>query len=298
VTEPQETEPQPGPVVKVARDLTEIVRLAEQLPGQILEKPNDRLMPGGVAMVASAADADLGEWSEQIAYLELQHYETCLKVSHKRCHIADHVLDEDDQHDEDPLRTLLWWSEERRERYGYPLDGRRATFQTEADFLRWALDGMWRDEPRWEDFADDVNRTRRKLEDMLKAGQRQHRTRVPCDRPACGKHPMLVKIHGETEFDDRYKCPTCKHWFDEHDFNEALKAHLRSKGAERFVPITEAIRLLAEQGRSKHTVRKWLAAEKDAPTQAWEFPTWRRMVWWPDLWTKHLTTQTRKRDAA
>lgn len=293
--------PEPGPVVKVARDLTEIIRLTCRLRAQAVTKANDKLMPGGPAMVALASVANPDEWAEKIAAAELWHFAKCDQASHKDCVIrgAEHVEDEDDQDAEDALRILRWWSEERRQRYDFPLGDRRPSLTSEASFLRWALDGMWRDEPQWGDFAADVNKARRKLEDVLHAGMRQQRTRVPCNRPTCEKRPRLIKVYGETEAFDHYKCPACKYRFDVDEYQRAYAEQLRSKGAERFVPIREAIATLAAHGRSENTVRKWLASdEDDAPTTAWEAHTWRRMVWWPDVWRKHLTTATRRRDVA
>lgn len=293
----EQTEPQAGPVVKVARDLTEIERLTTRLRAQAVAKARDRIMPGGHAMVSLG---DVGSRRAQEAYIEEleARWWNDPDTTHKDRPDVSHLSAEDEEW-EPPLQTLLWWSEERRERYGYPLDGRRPTIQTEVAFLRWALDAMWRDEPQWQDFADDVNLARRRIEDVLHAGMRQDRTRVPCNRPTCEKKPRLVRIHGETEEEDRYKCTACKHWFDQDEYERAYADQLRSKGAERFVSIREAIATLAAQGRSENTVRKWLASdEDDAPMTAWEAHTWRRMVWWPDVWRKHLTTATRKRDVA
>ena len=330
-------EVQAGPVVKVARDLSEIRKLAVALEAQAVSKASDRLMPGGLAMVSLAADADLDQWAERIAAAELRHFEgpnACPKANHTECviHGAEHVEDEDDQDAEDPLRSLLWWSEERRERYGYPLDGRQPTLLTETAFLRWALDAMWRDEPRWQDFADDVNHARRSLESMLSAGQRAQRTRVPCQH--CEKAPMLIKVHAERkqvgvccvvcntiadmterercpvcwthapaaplwasdERDDWWKCPSCKRRYDRDAFMRTYEKHLRSEGAQKFVPLADAVAVLRSQGRPERTIRKWLA-DTENPVETGMDDHGRRTVWWPDLWTRHLTTQTRQRSA-
>lgn len=300
-------------VTKVARNLTEIENLTASLPAQAAHKAADRLMPGGMAMVMLGPDADLDEWAEQIAYAELRHYATCEKDSHKGCTVAgaEHVEDEDDQWTEDPLRTLLFWTDEWRERHGYPLEGREATIVGEVKFLRWCLNWAWENEPHFEDFADDVHQVRLRLESALLAGRRAERSRVRCPNPECENKPRLILVrarrHAARDADlleqvatiqteDHWKCTACKTRYDADAYRRAYGQQLRSQGAERYVPFRDALATLRDQGRPERTVRKWVI---DGEVDAYcDRSTRRLMVWWPDLWRLHLATQTRNRRSA
>lgn len=292
----EQPEHQPDSVTKVARDLTAIEELTAALPAEAVSKANDRLMPGGKAMVALAPDANLDEWAERIAAAELKHYATCERESHKDCTIAgaEHVEDEDDQWEEDPLRTLLFWTDEWREVHGYPLDGRTPTIVSETAFLRWALNWAWDNEPHFDDMARDVRRVRVRLENDLRAGRRSDRARVVC--PDCENGPRLVRVYGETERFDGWKCPRCKLRLDPDDYARAQAKQLRSKGAEHYVAFKDALATLKAQGRPERTVRKWvLDGDVDAYCERRSRSLW---VWWPDLWRLHLTTPTRNRKSA
>lgn len=313
----RQTEPEAGPVVKVARDLTEIEKLTVALEAEVPRLAQDRLMPGGRALVALARHADLDEWSERIAAAELRHYASCDKVSHRDCtvHNAEHVEDEDDQHAEDPLRTLLWWADAWRTRYGYPLEGRTPTLRSEAHFLRGMLDAAWDSDAEWSRFATDVNQVRRRLEDLVHAGQRAERSRVLC--PHCEKHPQLVRVYAlrkhelpEKDEDvrwwqllDHFKCPNseCRHRFDDSEFRRVYTQQLRSEGAERFVPAMDALATLRDQGRPERTIRKWLGPNQEDPEDVvhgyCDVRTRRVFLWWPDLWRRHLVTAVRRRAA-
>jgi hypothetical protein len=127
----------------------------------------------------------------------------------------------DDDDWEPPLQTLLFWSEAWRLEHGYPMPN-RPTEATEANFLRWALDWAWDNEPHWDDFADDVRKAKARMENLLREGERAARSRVVCDRPKCREKPrQLLKIHGprfvaawkcrccETVIPERYRCEEC-----------------------------------------------------------------------------------------
>ena len=288
--------PEPDAVTKVARNLSAIEDMTAQLLTQAVHKANDPLMPGGMAMVVLAPDANLDEWSEQIAAAELKHYATCLKDSHGDCTIAgaEHVEDEDDQWAEDPLRTLLFWTDDLRETHGYPLEGRRPTIATEAGLLRHMLNWLWENEAHFYDMARDVHRVRLRLEDMLRDGRRAERSRVVC--PNCENGPRLIRVYGQTEAFDGWKCPTCKQRFDADDLQRAQAKQLRSQGAQRFVPFRDALATLRDQGRPERTARQWvLDGEVEGYCDRRSRTLW---VWWPDMWRLHLTTPTRKRAAS
>ena len=283
---PNEVRAELDPVTKVARDLTEIVDLAARLETQAVHKANDRLMPGGLAMVALAHDASASEWAEQIAYQELRHLTDPVRFAY-----PEHVADEDDQDAEDPLRTLLFWSEAWREENGYPLEGRRPTLTTEAGLIRHMLNWAWENEVKWDDFARDINSARRTLEAILHAGRQPERTRVPCSNVTCETRPRLIKVYGATEAFDFYKCTSCKNKYDQDEFERAYARYLRSEGAERYVLKADAIGTLRAQGRPERTIRQWFI---DGKVVEHRDEIGRVFVWWPDLWSLHLVTQTRR----
>ena len=278
-----ETEVQAGPVVKVARDLTEIVRMSELLDDQAEHKHSARIdgtvLPGGLAMVSLAAVANHEAWLEQYATRE--------RLGRERSHIED----EDDEW-EPPLQTLCFWSEQWRREHNAEYD-KRPTVNSEANFLRYLLDWAWDHEPRFDDFASDIRKARLRLENVLYAGERPERSRIEC--PNCEEPRRLIVLRGIADdcSDDLWKCPECKHRFERDDVKRAHAKMLRSKGAERWVRQIEAIWTLREQGRPERTVRQWLSEYEHA---AYCDPdTHEVWVWWPDLWRRHLVTPTRNR---
>lgn len=332
MTELAETEA--TPVTKVARNLTAIVDLAASLEDQAIAKANDRLMPGGLAMVALADVANLDAWAELLEAAEHRHLTDPNRW-------AETVVDDEDDW-EPPLQSLRFWSDTWRTHHGMSY-GQKTTLAGEANFLRWALNWAWDNEPRWDTFAGDIRDTRLRLESLLYAGSRAERSRVVCDRETCETHPRLIKVYTDTPTDDHHKCPACKARFNTDEFGRAFAKQLRSTGAEKFVVLPDAIGTLTGLGRSERTIRKWLApplqheadrceecgltwepdeyascpaetpdeepcggfleavwsGDSNAVIQSYcEVGTHRVWVWWPDLWHLHLRTQTRVRAVA
>lgn len=288
----------PDALTKVARDLSAIEDLATHLADQAVHKANDRLMPGGRALVANAPDANLDEWAELVAAAEFKHFATCPKTNHRGCVAAgaEHVEDEDDQHAEDPLRTLLFWTDEWRREWDQPCA--RPTLVSEADFIRKVLTWAWDYEFKFDDFARDVNAARRRLEDLLYDGRRKQRSRVLC--PDCEKPTRLIKVYSwdrnDTEGEgDHWKCPTCKTRLDSDAYQRAYALQLLSQGARRFVSLSDALAILKAQGRPERTVRQWIA---DGDVDTDRTNTGMVRVWWPDVWTLHNARQTRRREGA
>lgn len=244
----------PDPLLQVAKDLRQIEVLDFDLHRHAVTRSSHRDMPGGQAMVMLAPDANLEAWEHRIEASEVQHYDWCERDNHKLCHIADHVQDHDE--DEPPLQTLLFWSEQWRVEHNRETD-QPPTVASEAAFLRRVLTWAWHSEPQFEDFAEDVRQARLRIENLLRAGHRAHRTRVPCNR--CAKRPRLVKIYADDAKDDHYRCPHCKHRYDQDDFDRAYAAQLRSEGAERYVRKADAVGTLRSLGRSERTIRSWFA---------------------------------------
>lgn len=267
------------PCIRVAQNLTRIVDLADGLEDQAINNANDRLMPGGLAMVALGVVSNLEAWGHKLDAAERAAIEHGGKVEV-----------EDDDEWEPPLQSLLFWSEDLRRIHGYETD-KRPTVASEANFIRHYLDWLWENEPRWDDFAADVRAATRRLEDTLKEGDRPERTRIVCDRDFCERPRRLIRVYGDTPAEDRWKCPSCKSRFDGDDLRRAHAAQLRSQGAERFVPLVDAIDTLRAQERGERTIRRWLA-DGDVETRR---ESGRIEAWWPDLWRLHLSTPTRRR---
>lgn len=190
-----------SPVVKVARDLTEILNLTGNLEDQAIAKATDPLMPGGLAMVALANVANLEAWESTLQGLEAYNAQPATKTRRDLSHIDD----EDDAW-EPVLQTLLFWSEQWRVTHDAEHD-KRASVASEAAFIRWALDWAWDNEPRFDDFAKDVRRARVRLEELLYAGKRAERTRVPRMSPTSGPgDPNRAALPSD---DDERFCPEC-----------------------------------------------------------------------------------------
>lgn len=290
-----EHEPQAGPVTKVARDLREIEDLSALLLTQAVHKANDRDLPGGDAMVALGNVANLEAWQNQV--------DTTLRVAYEH---GDELPEIDDADDfEPPLQTLLFWSEQLRREHGDEY-GQRPTISSEIKYLRFMLNWLWDNEPHWDDFAKDIRKARLRLENVLYAGRRVERTRVPCVNEACEKRPNLIVVRARRQFVDRHgmnelsavdhwKCPACKQRYDVDEYERAYAKRLQSEGAERFVKIGDALAVLKAQGRAERTIRKWLGR---CEVESYCNPTTHEtFVWWPDLWRLHLSTATRTRSA-
>lgn len=278
-------EVQASPVVKVARDLTEIVDLYARLETQAISDGDNPDMPGGAAMVALGHVANMEAWENRQQATE----------RYQRAYTS--VVDEDPDESWSAFQLIEFWSEEWRRVHEMDFEATprrpRPTIASEANFVRWALDWAWDNEPRWDDFAADIRRARVKLEDILAAGNRFEKSRIECDR--CDDKPGLLVFRGVADdgSDDRWKCPACGARLNSDDVQRAHAKMLRSEGAKRWVPQADAISLLKAQGRPERTVRQWLA---DGEGSGYCDPkTHQVWVWWPDLWRKHLTTPTRAR---
>lgn len=279
-------EVQAGPVVKVARDLTEIVAMCAHLDEQAEHKANATMdgtgLPGGLAMVALAPVANIEAWNN-------------LEDAAERTGKPYVSVEDEDGDWEPPLQTLVFWSEDWRREHEQEWDGRRPTVASEANFIRWALDWAWDNEPRWDDFAADVRRARVRIENVLYAGNRAERTRIVCSE--CDKAPRLIRKYGNEVdgADDWWLCPSCKHRYDADGIGRAHAKMLRSDGAAKWVQQADAIGTLRAQGRAEQLVRRWLAqGEGEAYCDPVTHEVW---IWWPDLWRKHLSTPTRNRNA-
>lgn len=278
---------QAGPVVKVARDLSEIVELHARLRTQAVAQGDNAEMPGGAAMVALGNVANIEAW-------ENQHQATERHAAGLDGYRQAYTSVEDEDPDEawSAYQLLEFWSEAWRAEHGAEYEMRR-TIATEANFIKHLLDWAWDNLPEWDDFAADINRARVQLENILSAGNRFERSRIVCNQ--CDAQPRLLALRGVADdgSDDRWKCPACKHRYDPAGAHRAHAAMLRSEGAERWVPQADAIATLKAQGRPERTIRAWLSeGEGGAYCDPVSHQVW---VWWPELWTRHRETPVRKR---
>ena len=244
-----------SPFVQAARALREIEHLCNDLTEQAVHKANDRLMPGGHAMVALGPAASPEAWEHQHEAREAMGRDT------------SHVAEEDDSW-EPPLQALLFWSEAWRRELGMEYDDWRPTVRTEAAFLRNpdVLSWAWDNEVHFNDFLADVKRTQARLENVLYAGIRPERG-VPCLYETCrGVRIQRKLVPGRDDSGQRtwrhtnWTCPRCGREWDEARYRSMVTAaHVASEeewiDGVRWVSIDRAAR---ELGRSVKTIRTWI----------------------------------------
>jgi hypothetical protein len=136
--------------------------------------------------------------------------------------------------------------------------------------------------------AKDLARVLGQLEAVLHAGDRADVSRVPC--LDCGTR--LHKSWGSTPTQDHWRCPVCGQVYDQGRYERAKHDQLASRGAERYVPLMDAV---AVTGRPEQTLRAWARL---GLVDARRTASGRVEVWWPDVRQRHLVTPTRRRRAA
>lgn len=281
------------PTLAVARDLRAIIDMHVDLPDQAAARSASKDMPGGLAMAAlgpasmPSARVRRGilaedEWLRKHGDDWCELHET---IKAACAHRPNPWADEEDVW-EPPLQTLLWWSEDWRDQHGslMPL---RPTEQTEAKFLASILQWAYDREPHWDDFAHDVKTARRRLEDVLYAGDREERTRVPCidcDTDRAGKplRIMLIAHYApaggrcgkcNAKWDrDHWVCPRCKRQYDKPALHRAEYQDMVRRGLERFITLPMAAESLDLPVRRLRP----LANACDLATRA-------LLVWWPTV---------------
>lgn len=226
-----EMAPDGDALTMVARDLTAIEEMAPHLEEQAIHKANDRDMPGGDAMVALAGVANLEAWQHRV--------DTELRTAYDYGHAPPEIDDDDEW--EPPLQTLCFWSEAWRAEHGAEY-GQRPTIASEANYIRYLLPWAWDNEPHWDDFADDVRKAKRRMEDVLYDGKRHQRgvqcfdCQVDLVRPSrdrrdpkfCPGHdgvcmwPHKFCPHDRGGLADEWFCPTCERRYDTEAYKRAV----------------------------------------------------------------------------
>lgn len=284
------------PTVKVARDLTEIVDLYARLAAQAENLASHSLMPGGPAMVALGNVANIESW-------ENHHQATERYVDHpderlRRAYTS--VEDEDPDEAWSPFQLLEFWSEAWRREHGAEYD-QRPTIVSEANFIRWALDWAWHNEPAWDDFAGDVRRARVRLEDILSAGSRAERG-APCLYDECKGARLVRKMQPARDDEGRkvwrhspWHCPRCHREWDEDKYAAMVTAgteaaKIETINGEEWVTTDLAARRV---GRPASTIRQWVHKGK---LEVVCIVRGKRIgyVRMAEVWERHAATRRRK----
>lgn len=248
-----EDEVQAEPVVKVARDLTEIVALSGQLPGQAVNDSNAALMPGGRAMVALGPVANLEAWENMTASSE----------RYGRAYTSAEDEDPDDAWS--AFQRIEFWSEQWRREHGAEY-GQRPTIASEANFLRYLLNWAWDNLMEWDDFAADIKRARIQLEDIVSAGTRAERG-APCLYEGCRGIRLVRKLEPARDKDgyriwrhSKWHCPRCHREWDEDAYARMVTAAHESTKSEEIEGETWCTVDVAARkvDRPQATIRVWM----------------------------------------
>ena len=236
--------------LQIAKDLTAVVQMFADLPGEAINRAGDPDIPGGAAMVMLGPGRDV----EAFGYMELSAI-----MGRIDPHAVEEVLKSDL---EPPLSFLASWADLIREERGQEPSQRRATIKREATYLRSALDWMTAtndDGEPWflsvDDFATQLGKTKRELENVLRAGDRADRIRAECKD--CTEAPRLCLRRGEADdgSQDHWYCPACHSSGDQFWVARCWRQMLVKRGdAPEWMPLRAAA---ASVGRPVSTVRTW-----------------------------------------
>lgn len=196
--------PTGNPVVKVARDLTEIAVLYIERRAQAIAKAADRAMPGGDAMVSLGPVADMELWANLNDTTETYRNHPDERL--RRTYTSE--VDEDDDEHWPAHQVIAYWAGRWRAQRGEDYADLKRSDTTEISYVRQLVDWAADHEPQFATFATDIRRARLRMENLVHAGRRADRTRVVCDRDHCDKHPRLVRVYSP-RFLVGWMCSTC-----------------------------------------------------------------------------------------
>lgn len=192
------------PVVKIARDLTEITHCYNELGAQAIADGDNPDIPGGAAMVALGPVADLELWAN-LADTTSTYQDHPIERLRR---VFTSVDDEDDDDHWPPQQVIAYWAGRWRAVRGEDYAGMVRTTATEINYVRELLPWAQEHEERWETFIDDVRRARLTAENLVARGRRADHSRIVCDRPTCEDRRRLVKTYSP-RYLTGWTCATC-----------------------------------------------------------------------------------------
>ena len=270
-------------------DLRQIGELSGLLYGEAVEKGAQ----SEAAMLAGpAADPEAWQYVAMSAIRGrlcrcIRRRQLCPSLFGKTCPDAAYL---DDNRDERHPRYVLGeWEQSWRLFLDHPTEA-LITIDAAVAYLDMQI-GYMADqiEPEFDRFAAELLACRSHLEDILRAGEREVRSHVPCVDCAV----RLVKVFAERVEDDYWRCPRCWRDYKGGEFARAQHFHMEDERADSFVKVSVALGMI---DRPEQTLRTWMAngdvkTERDTATGA-------ILVWWPDVRDRNRDTPRRKRRSA
>ena len=232
--------------VQLAKDLRSIEDMYDNLQTEAVNRGGDPNMPGGMAMVMLGPGADV----EAFGYAQL---------SAMMGRVDPGSVETDDI--EPPLSFLSGWVDIVREERDQPT-GLKATVGREVAYLRRSVDWMLSSDEygdlrfiQVDDFAEQLEKVRRALENVLRDGHRATRIRAECK--SCEDSPRLCLRQGAAKdgSQDHWYCPACYHAYDVAGVSRCWRQMFVKRGdAPEWVPLRAAA---SSVGRPVSTVRTW-----------------------------------------
>jgi ribosomal protein L37AE/L43A len=270
-------------------DLREIGELSRHLDAEAVEKG----VQSDAAMLAGPV-ADPEAW-QHVAMSAIRgrlcrcmsRRQLCPALFGKTCPDAEYLADNRDELH--PLFVLGGWEQLWREFLDHPTEA-TVTIESAARYLDVQI-GYMADqvEPAFDEFARELRGCRGRLEDVLRAGEREERSHVPCVDCAT----RLVKVFTDRVEDDHWRCPRCWRDYKGDEYARAQHFHMEDERADRFVKVSVALGMI---DRPEQTLRTWMSngdvkTGRDAETGA-------ILVWWPDVRDRNRDTPRRKSRSA
>jgi ribosomal protein L37AE/L43A len=247
----------PTELAKVKQCLRDIERLHNNLEQQALYGGNNGRLVAAAPIPGGDATVALGPWSygRNDGVHDAPDYASA--IIRAREYDADTIVNFH------PLLTLETWAACWRDWFGHTVT-MTATISRAAGYLRAHAhemieqtereydDGTLVWPPDFDEMVSELSRCRGTLENILYDGQREERSQVPC--LDCGLR--LVKRYRDHADDDYWLCQRCKRRYSDDEYALAKHQHLSSLGANRYVPIMDALDAIP---RSRHIIRGWIA---------------------------------------
>jgi transposase-like protein len=185
----------------VREDLNALVRLVD-----LAEAEAPQRGVNSIAVMVTSPAADPEAWAHR-----------ALSAMFGR---VDAAYLEDNRDEGHPTYVLGSWAAVWREHLGQPTDLPN-TLGRAHDYLDTHLTHMAEvDDPSFEVFAKEISTCRARLEDALRAGEREE-LGAPC--PRCAGQ-ALVKHYGPDSDQDYWTCPKCEEWWSDQDYRSKVAA--------------------------------------------------------------------------